>query len=107
MIVQGIKQARPDMELFFDIASLRSGQDWEKVILNEISKKDVLYLLWSQNAKNSEWVNKEWKYFYDNKGEEYIEPIPLEPYSGSSLPDELKHKHCNDILTFIQYKDEV
>ena len=71
----------------------------------ELDKKDVLFLLWSENAKNSEWVNKEWRYVYNTKGEEYIEPIPLESNCGSFLPKELQHKHCNDMLTLL-YSDK-
>ena len=58
-----------------------------------------------ENAKNSEWVNKEWRYVYNTKGEEYIEPIPLESNCGSFLPKELQHKHCNDMLTLL-YSDK-
>lgn len=101
LIVQGIKQARPDMQVFFDKTSLRTGDNWEKVIMNELDKKDVLFLLWSEHAKNSEWVDKEWRYVYNTKGEEYIDPIPLEANCDSFLPKELKHKHCNDMLTLL------
>lgn len=104
MIVQGIKQARPDMEIFFDKSSLRSGENWENVILTELDKKDVLFLLWSENAKTSEWVDKEWRHVHQTKGEEYIELIPLETDCAKLLPDELKHKHCNDLLTYLYKK---
>lgn len=101
MIVQGIKQARPDMEIFFDKSSLRTGENWEKVILSKLDSVDVLFLLWSENANTSEWVDKEWRYVHKTKGEEYIELIPLETDCAELLPKELKHKHCNDLLTYL------
>ena len=106
MIVQGIRQARPDMKVFFDVSSLKNGDLWEKTIVKELEKADVLFLLWSTNSKDSEWVNKEWKYIYDKKGINYIEPIPLEPNAGKFLPKELAEKHCNDLLVYIQFMED-
>ena len=47
MIIQGMKKARPDMDIFFDVDSLRSGDDWEKALWREIDKRDVLLLLFT------------------------------------------------------------
>lgn len=100
-VIQGMKKARPEMDVFFDVNSLRSGEDWEHILQHEIEKRDILFLCWSKNAKASEWVEKEWHYALANKGAESIEPIPLEPPTECPPPDELKHKHFNDAMLFI------
>ena len=100
-VIQGMQKARPEMEIFFDVNSLRSGEEWEHILQREIEKRDILFLCWSKNAKESEWVSKEWHYALQNKGADSIEPIPLEPPSECPPPEELKHKHFNDAMLFI------
>ena len=95
-IIQGMKKARPDMDVFFDVESLRSGEMWEAALRREIEKRDILYLCWSHNAKASKWVENEWRYALENKGLDAIEPIPLVSPAECPPPDELKSKHFND-----------
>ncbi len=95
-ILQGMRKARPDMDIFFDRESLKSGDNWETRIINEISRRDILFLCWSESAKASEWVEKEWRYALNNKGIESIEPIPLISPDKCPPPDELKSKHFFD-----------
>lgn len=102
-IIQGMKKARPDMDIFFDVDNLRSGDDWETALRGEIEARDVLFLCWSSFAKASEWVEKEWRYALANKGLDYIEPIPLISPKECPPPDELKSKHFNDRT--LLYKD--
>ncbi len=102
-IIQGMRKARPDMDIFFDVESLRSGEDWEMALWREIQKRDVLYLCWSKFAKESEWVEKEWRYALENKGIECIEPVPLVAPSECPPPIELNSKHFNDRA--LLYKD--
>ena len=100
-IVQGMEKARPDMNIFFDVVNIHSGEIWETVIKNEIENRDILYLCWSRYAKESEWVEKEWKYALENKGEECIEPIPIESPDITPPPVELQKKHFNDKMLYI------
>lgn len=100
-LVQGMMKARPDMDIFFDINSLRSGDNWETTLRSEIEKRDTLFLCWSKNAQSSQWVDKEWRYALANKGIEAIEPIPIDPPDICPPPDELKSKHFNDSLLYI------
>jgi len=102
-IIQGMKKARPDMDIFFDVENLRSGEDWEKALRSEIERRDVLFLCWSNFAKQSEWVEKEWRYALANKGIDSIEPIPLVSPIECPPPEELKSKHFNDRA--LLYKD--
>lgn len=83
-IIQGMKKARPDMDIFFDVESLRSGEHWAETIHNEIQKRDVFFLCWSHFAQESKWVNLEWRYALEKKGADYIEPVPIEPHHQKS-----------------------
>lgn len=101
MIIQGMKKARPDMDIFFDVDSLRSGDDWEEALWREIDKRDVLFLCWSRYARDSKWVDAEWRYAFKNKGPDSIEPVPIDPPGSCPPPDELSRKHFNDKLLYI------
>ena len=101
MIIQGMKKVRPDMDIFFDVENLRSGQDWEERLYDEISKRDILYLCWSHFAQESKWVDAEWRYAFTSKGIDSIEPVPIEPPDRCPPPEELKKKHFNDKLLYI------
>ncbi|MBE6553310.1 MAG: toll/interleukin-1 receptor domain-containing protein [Ruminococcaceae bacterium] len=101
-IVQGLKKARPDLQIFFDVESLRSGEDWETQLRHRIFDCDILFLCWSHHAKESKWVEYEWRYALENKGIECIEPIPLEDPSVCVPPTELQSKHFNDLMVYIR-----
>lgn len=99
-LIQGMKKVRPEMDIFFDVESLRSGDDWQQKIRHEIVSRDVLFLCWSENAKRSPWVENEWRYALEQKGLEAIEPIPLVPPAKCPPPQELNSKHFNDKALF-------
>lgn len=101
-IIHGMRKARPDLDIFFDVESLRSGEDWENKIKSEIEKRDALFLCWSNYAKKSEYVTMEWKYALLIKGINFIEPVPLESPSKCPPPEELKSKHFNDRILYIK-----
>lgn len=100
-IIQGMKKARPDLDVFFDVDSLRSGDDWELALREEIERRDVLFLCWSHFARESKWVNEEWRYAFEKKGIDGIEPVPIEPPDVCPPPEELRKKHFNDKLLYI------
>ena len=100
-IIQGMKKARPDMDIFFDIENLHSGQAWETALWDEIDKRDILFLCWSKAAKSSEWVEREWRYALEHKGEDAIEPIPIDSPDVCPPPLELSKKHFNDKMLYI------
>lgn len=99
-ISRGMQKARPDMDIFLDVDKLRSGENWETILREEIEKRDVLYLFWSKNAQASEWVDKEWRYALAIKGLDAIEPVPLVQAAECPPPEELKSKHFNDRALF-------
>jgi len=99
-IIQGMQKARPDMDIFFDIDSIRSGEYWQERLMEEIYNRDILFLCWSKNAKKSQWVEREWRYAFDNKGLDSIDPIPLVSPGKCPPPKELNTKHFNDRALF-------
>lgn len=94
--IQGIQAARPDMDLFFDVESLRCGEIWETRLYREIASRDLFYLFWSRNAAASRWVAKELEYAVSKKTLDFIEPIPLESPETCPPPRSLNVKHFND-----------
>lgn len=100
-IIQGMKKARPDMDIFFDVECLRSGQNWETALRSEIENRDVLFLCWSKFARASKWVDMEWRYALKSKGEDCIEPIPIDSPEICPPPSELQQKHFNDKMLYI------
>ena len=103
-LVQGMRAARQDLDIFFDVESLRVGEDWERRILQEVEHRDVLYLCWSRSARASKYVDLEWRHAFETKGIEFIEPVPIEPPTVCPPPDELKGKHFNDMLLYLLSK---
>lgn len=101
--IQGIHQVVPDLDIFVDVDSLHSGQDWEKELWRQISGRDVFFLFWSSNALKSKWVEKEWRFALEKRGLDFIDPVPLEPPDQAPPPPELAGKHFNDReLVFIK-----
>ena len=105
-IAQGMRCARPDLNLFLDVESLRTGENWHQAINDRIGGSDTLYLCWSRSAKKSEWVNYEWRYAYDTKGPVFIEPIALEPPALCRPPEELNGRHFNDVDMLMRLAEE-
>jgi hypothetical protein len=94
--VQGLAAA--GVEVFMDVLSLRAGQDWERQLVDNIRRRDVFYLFWSPAARASEWVNREWRYALQEKGLQYIHPVPLADPREAPPPPELASKHFNDLI---------
>jgi hypothetical protein len=100
--VQGIQKAAPALEIFLDVISLRSGQYWEQELRRIIPSNDVFYLFWSEKARGSDWVEKEWRCALETRGLDFIDPVPLVSPERVPPPPELASKHFNDaLLTFM------
>jgi hypothetical protein len=101
--VQGMVKVCPDLNIFLDVISLRSGQDWDKQLRQQIPKRDVFFLFWSINASNSKEVDKEWRLALEMRGLKYIDPIPLVDPRLAPPPKELASLHFNDFyLAYIK-----
>jgi serine/threonine protein kinase len=103
--IQGMQKAAPHLEFFLDVLSLRSGQDWEGQLRALIPTYDIFYLFWSDKARRSEWVEKEWRCALQARGLDFIDPIPLVSPEEVPPPPELASKHFNDwVLPFLRKK---
>ncbi len=104
--LQGIWKVLPDLDIFMDVLSLRSGELWERRLREEIRSRDIFYLFWSIAACKSEWVKREWTIALEEKGISYIYPVPLDSPKLAPPPTELSAKHFNEpILAFLSEKE--
>jgi hypothetical protein len=104
--VQGMKKVAPHLDVFVDILSLRSGQDWKQELMKRIPASDIFFLFWSENARRSEWVDWEWRYALDSRGINFIDPVPLVSPEIAEPPAELKSLHFNDrYLAFMRWQE--
>lgn len=94
--IQGMQKVVPELEVFLDVSSLRSGERWKERLEKEILSRDVLFLFWSPSAMASEYVDWEWRLALAHRGIDFIDPIPLESPERAPPPDELKDKHFRD-----------
>lgn len=95
--IQGIQKVLPNLDVFLDVVSLRSGQRWSERLAEEITCRDVFYLFWSQAASRSDWVDREWRTALDRRGIQYIDPVPLaSPQEVPPPPELAAHLHFND-----------
>ena len=83
------------IDFFLDVLSLRAGEKWEQRIYQEIDDCDTFCLVWSRNAYQSSWVEKEWRYALLKKGIASFNPINLDANYPqlAPIPKELKEIH--------------
>ena len=75
-----------------DIRTLRSGDVWSETLLQRIPTADVFQLCWSNAAKASPYVEREWRCALELGRSEFIRPM----YWQDPLPvppSELSHLH--------------
>lgn len=101
--IQGMKKIVPELDVFLDVFTLRSGQNWQIKLEEHVPTKDTFYLFWSQYAARSEWVKKEWRIALRRRGLGYIDPVPLEEPDRAPPPQELNTLHFSDAyLAYIE-----
>jgi hypothetical protein len=83
-------QILADIDVFVDCMSLHPGEQWKNRILTEIDAREMFWLFWSREARNSPWVEWEWRTAFKRKGTDFIQPHPLEPVSLAPPPKELQ-----------------
>jgi hypothetical protein len=91
--IHGMRKVMPIIYVFLDVLSLRSNDDWDSKLLQVIPQADVLYLFWCGHAKQSEWVEKEWRCALRARGAAFIDVVPLE--SPESAPHLLRSWAAN------------
>jgi TIR domain len=102
--VQGIQKL--PIKVFMDVRDLHANDPYPSELLKQIDSSDVLYLFWSQHARRSPWVKREWRYGMERKGLEFIDPVPLvDPRKVAPPPELADTKHFNDwTLAYIEYE---
>jgi hypothetical protein len=96
---QGIRAT--GLETFIDVLTLRPGDMWNPKIFKAIDESDLFVVIWSTNARDSEWVKKESQYaltHYMEHGSPDFVPIPVEGPPIASVPEDLQAYHFNDEL---------
>jgi uncharacterized protein YjbI with pentapeptide repeats len=92
-IVDGLEKAYKvlGMEYLRDVRTLRSGEKWDRALLRMIEKADIFQLCWSNNAKASRNVQKEWRHALGLGRPNFIRPV----YWEKPLPK--PHRKLQDI----------
>ena len=87
--------------VLIDSETLRAGEVWDKALERMIEQADVFQLFWSENAKNSKYVRKEWSYALEHShgkgtgeapGAGFIRPVYWQKPMPTP-PRKLKHLH--------------
>ena len=87
-------QISAGMDIFLDCLSLHPGQHWESRLTDEIRRRDLFLLFWSQPAAQSKWVEWEWRRALAEGKKDDMEIHPLE--NGIKPPPELSDLHFAD-----------
>jgi TIR domain len=56
---ESLNRLAPAYSSFFDAVSLRAGDDWEDRVQRALESSGNLVILWSEQAKQSDWVSRE------------------------------------------------
>lgn len=94
--VQGMRAVAPDLDVFLDALALRSGEQWEARVDDELREREALFLFWSGYAARSRWVRFEWEQMLMHKGLQAIRPVPLADPRDAVPPPELASLHFGD-----------
>ena len=97
---------RNSVDVFMDCLSLHPGEAWKARLQDQILTTDSFLLFWSPSAKESKWVDWEWRTALQHKGIEVIEPHPLCPVKDALPPEELKELHFGDINMLVRKADD-
>ncbi len=96
--IAGLTKAAPHLDVFIDVASIRSGEDWQRKLFSVIATSDIFYLFWSAAASKSEWVEREWRTALAKRGLKFIDPFPLVSPELIPPPQPLSSLHFGSIF---------
>lgn len=82
-------QIHTGIDVFLDCMSIRPGEEWKTEVVKQIHDREVFWLFWSRRAKESGWVEWEWRQALAAKTLLGIQPHPLEPSDLAPPPPEL------------------
>jgi len=58
-----------------DVQMLRSGEGWNHALLRRIEEADVFQLCWSKEARESRYVEREWRHALKQQRTNFIRPV--------------------------------
>ncbi len=88
------------LDIFLDCLDLTPGEQWKPQLDEEIIKRDLFLLFWSEHAKESKWVTWEWQTALKDKGKDHMQIHPLEP--NVKPPEELSDLHFSDVYMWVR-----
>jgi TIR domain len=72
------------LETFIDVLTLRSGDKWDRKIFAAIDDCDLFVVIWSRNARDSQWVKKESHYALKRYKKLWTSRLSTYPCGGAS-----------------------
>lgn len=63
------------MRFLRDVETLRSGEEWNRVLASMIENADIFQLYWSHAAKRSRYVGAEWRHALKQEKRQFIRPV--------------------------------
>ncbi len=78
------------IKVFQDCLDLTPGKEWRQQVKREIKKSEAFLLFWSSSAKQSKYVEEEWRFALKHRDRVRIVPNLLEPTSVCAPPPELE-----------------
>lgn len=87
LFAQGLTQN--DVNLCLDVTALEPGQEWAAQLPQMLRKADVFYLMWSDNAATSRWVDWEARQavtLYDGPGSGRPRIVPITLHRPAPKP---------------------
>lgn len=64
LALENLYKANPEFEAYVDKSFLDAGDEFAPKLFKMIEKAEALQLCWSPNARESIWVDKEWRHAY-------------------------------------------
>ena len=77
IIIQNLEKAYValGMKYLRDVNILRSGEKWNRSLLEKIEEANIFQLCWSKSARDSEYVEQEWRYAFNLQRHSFIRPV--------------------------------
>ena len=86
---------------WLDIEDIPDGSTWMREIEKGVMGCGAMIVVMSAQGRESEWVEREWRFALSKRGLAFIDPVPLEDVSEVPPPPELAALHFSDpILAF-------
>lgn len=101
MLAQSLE--RDDFDVFFSPRDIEGGENWQRVLQQELRKADKVVLVLSRHTPNSHWMTLEYQVVL-NEGKEKLVPIIIDDSIG--LPETQGFlRELDAFLALIQFVD--